>query len=264
MHLLLTNDDGIHAKGLQLLAANASKLVRITIVAPSEQMSATSQGITLRNSLTVTRVSYPVQGVKAYAVSGTPADCVKVALSSILKHDLPDYIFSGINHGLNTGYDIEYSGTVAAAMEGLLYGIPSCAWSLERKGNEVITETAETYLLPLMEDILASPLRDAIWNVNFPNCPIDSCKGLLADRVPAHTQLIRDGFGLVPGHPTGTEWDSTPVDEVLTDIPVGKSAEVWNIGSRVPASSVADGTDLSAVLHGYVSVGSIHSRVLIQ
>lgn len=261
MHILLTNDDGIGASGLLLLAKYATQISRVTIVAPEKQMSAMSQGITLRNSITVRRADYPVKGVKAYAVSGTPADCVKVALSAILADDMPGYVFSGINYGLNVGYDIEYSGTIAAAMEALMYGVPACAWSLEKNETQE-TETCEIYLPPLMEDILASPMQDAIWNINFPSCPESECEGILTDRTPAHMQLIHDGFGLVSGRPIRTPWDSSPVTHVLQRLSLNEKAEIWNIGNWTPAENVPEGTDLSAIQHKYVSVGVVHSPVL--
>ncbi|MEE3420924.1 MAG: 5'/3'-nucleotidase SurE [Lachnospiraceae bacterium] len=261
MHLLLTNDDGISAPGLELLARESRKMARVTVVAPMQQMSATSQGITLRNSLIVKKEAYPIPDVTAYSVSGTPADCVKVALTALFAQNPPDYVFSGINNGLNAGYDVAYSGTCAAAFEALMLGVPAAAWSLEKRETR-LTGTTEAYLYPLMEEVLQNPLTDSIWNINFPNLPLDQCKGILRHRQPAPCQMIRDGFGLAPGRPTDDPWDSTPATGALANLSEGDQVELWNIGSWTPRPDAPDTSDLAAVLDGFISIGTVHSPVL--
>ena len=128
--ILLVNDDGIRADGLAFLARLASRLGEVTVAAPDSQCSAMSHRITVHGELTVKKVSFPVPEVTAYSVSGTPADCVKVALHYLLS-EKPDIVFSGINRGYNAGVDILYSGTVGAAMEALVNGIPAIAFSNE-------------------------------------------------------------------------------------------------------------------------------------
>lgn len=193
MHILLVNDDGIKSPNLALLAEYALKLGRVTIVAPEAQMSGMSQGMTLGRPLKVRRENFPVDGVTAYSCDGKPADCVKVGLSALLVDDEPDFVFSGINNGYNAGYDVAYSGTVGAAEEALMHEIPAIAWSVD-KGADL--SLAREYLLPLMEELTKKPLSDGIWNVNFPNCPVDECKGVRYDCRPADMQLIWDGFFL--------------------------------------------------------------------
>ena len=129
MKILIVNDDSITAPGIEKLANAASCLGEVWVVAPEAQCSALSQKLTLREQLTVRKIEdFPVKAAGAYAVGGTPVDCVKVALTYILK-EKPDYVFSGINNGYNAGFDIAYSGTLGAAFEGARSGIPSLAFS---------------------------------------------------------------------------------------------------------------------------------------
>src|SRR5690606_19674244 len=124
MRLLLVNDDGIHAEGINKLAMELEKKHEVTIVAPNDERSAQSHALTLRKPLIVKEVK--LEGIKsrAYSVSGTPADCVRIALDQLIKEPV-DLVISGINKGLNVGMDVLYSGTVSAAIEANLYGIPS-------------------------------------------------------------------------------------------------------------------------------------------
>ena len=132
MKILIVNDDSIHAPGIAVLAKAAMSLGEVWVVAPSHQCSAMSQKVTIRGSLTVERVNdFPVPVKAAYQVSGTPADCVKAALLQLLD-EKPDFVFSGINDGYNVGYDIAYSGTLGAAFEATMSGIPAIAFSCER------------------------------------------------------------------------------------------------------------------------------------
>src|SRR5689334_24241082 len=123
MNILLSNDDGILARGLALLADVCNTVGRVTVVAPDREQSATSHSLTLHRPLRATRRS---DG--GYQVDGTPTDCVLLALDALMPKK-PDFVFSGVNHGPNMGEDVLYSGTVAAAMEGLAAGIPSVAIS---------------------------------------------------------------------------------------------------------------------------------------
>ena len=129
MHILLTNDDGLKAPGLQTLKRElASHDCRLTVVAPNGQRSAASHSMTINKAL-YCRDESTVQGIREIAVSGTPVDCVKMAMEYFLKEDKPDLIISGINDGYNLGSDVLYSGTVSAAMEGPYYGMPAFAVS---------------------------------------------------------------------------------------------------------------------------------------
>src|ERR1051326_7990456 len=123
MNILISNDDGILARGLSLLGGAAGSLGQVTVVAPDREQSATSHSLTLHRPIRATR-----RPDGAYQVDGTPTDCVLLALDALMPVK-PDFVFSGVNHGPNMGEDVLYSGTVAAAMEGLAAGIPSVAIS---------------------------------------------------------------------------------------------------------------------------------------
>ena len=129
MRLLLTNDDGINAKGLQILAAELSQIAEVFIVAPAFEQSGTGHGITINNPIRAAEVIYPVPVAGAWAVQGLPADCVKLGLDYLLK-DAPSAVISGINHGANLGTDVIYSGTVSGALESFINGCPAIAVSV--------------------------------------------------------------------------------------------------------------------------------------
>ncbi len=179
-HLLLTNDDGIQAHGLEVLEQSLRALAayRITVVAPSEQQSASSHSLTLTNPLRVLDC-----GVDRYAVTGTPTDCVLVALEHLLRDDRPDCVISGINHGPNMGEDVTYSGTVAAAMEGAILGIPSVALSLAA-WHPHDWSGAAAFVRQRLPAILASGLDPrTLLNVNIPELPPHAIRGLRVARL---------------------------------------------------------------------------------
>jgi 5'-nucleotidase len=160
--ILLTNDDGIDSEGLQAVRESLASVGEVVVVAPDREMSAVSQSITLRTPL-----RYDVLSQTEYSVEGTPADCVILALETILRNP-PDLIVSGINKGANLGEDISYSGTVAAALEGTLNGIPSFAVSLVSR-NDFNFKNAADFSAKLAEVVLAQGLpEDVLVNVNVP------------------------------------------------------------------------------------------------
>ncbi len=130
MELLLTNDDGLYAPGIRALASELEKIAVVTVIAPDRERSATGHAITVHHPLRVDEVELMTDGkVRAYMVNGTPSDCVKLGVEALLEQR-PDIVVSGINRGPNLGTDVLYSGTVSAALEGLMLGIPSIAVSL--------------------------------------------------------------------------------------------------------------------------------------
>ena len=176
MRILVTNDDGITSEGLRRVAEMAERFGEVWVVAPAAQCSAMSQRITIREALTVSPVPFPVTGVKAYSVDGTPADCVKVSLGYLMKDQMPDWVFSGMNWGFNAGYDIAYSGTVGAAMEALMQGIPAIAFS---NAASDMYEVSERYMAEIAEELMRKKkLEKEIWNVNFPGCTLAECSGI--------------------------------------------------------------------------------------
>jgi len=162
-HILLTNDDGIHAEGLRALAEALGGIATVSIVAPSQEQSGTAQSLTLRQPI----ICHPA-GERQWAVDGTPADCVIVALHKLLP-EKPDLVISGINHGANLGENAYYSGTVGAAREAALHHIPALAMSLCSKGAKVRFETAARVARSAAELILKEGLPDQVLlNVNVP------------------------------------------------------------------------------------------------
>jgi len=160
--ILLTNDDGIEAKGLQALEKSLSSLGEVTVVAPDREMSATSQSISLQTPVRVRTLDE-----RHYAVTGTPADAVILALYQILPAK-PDLVASGINHGGNLGENVVYSGTVAAAMQALLHGVPSFAISLASRKQQDFSAAAD-FAAELAAKILEEGLPEGVMlNVNVP------------------------------------------------------------------------------------------------
>ena len=151
MKILVVNDDSIHAPGIALLAKAAMELGEVTVVAPAHQCSAMSQKITIRGDMRVDQAAdFPVPVKAAYMVDGTPADCVKIAMQYLLV-ERPDYVFSGINDGYNAGFDIAYSGTIGAALESVMNGIPAIAFS----AREFCDPGAmEVYLPRVLQELL--------------------------------------------------------------------------------------------------------------
>jgi len=180
MKILLTNDDGIHAKGLWALCKQLENRHAVTVVAPDRERSAVGHGITLHSPLHATRV-HVNGGWTGYAVNGTPVDCIKLGLVEILDSK-PDIVISGINPGANVGVNINYSGTVAAAKEAALYGVPAIAGSIQ--GNEI-----DHYgdIASFMEELAESVCKKGlpfgtILNVNFPCATRKECAGIRISR----------------------------------------------------------------------------------
>lgn len=236
MNILITNDDGICAQGIRVLTKAAARFGKVTVVAPSRQCSAMSHRITLGSPLMMEQARW--ENVTAYSVSGTPADCVKAALDVILP-EKPDVVLSGINHGYNVGFDVVYSGTVGAAMEALMNGIPAIALSQNDVGSFAI---AEQYLPQVLEELLSTaPSRREIWNVNFPT---ESCQGILRDRTVALGGYYSGSlYRAETEH--GTQLQYPPTLDVDNSVPRG-----------------AEDSDLNAVIRGYVSIGRVACPVL--
>ncbi|KXB98340.1 MAG: 5'/3'-nucleotidase SurE [Chlorobi bacterium NICIL-2] len=181
MNILVTNDDGIASSGIYALAAALRRLGTVTVVAPDRQQSAVGHALTVSEPLRVTRIWRDGEFF-GYAVSGTPADCVKLAIARLLEAP-PDIVVSGINHGYNTGINVLYSGTVSAATEAMLLGIPAIAVSLgsfdENADSSVAAQTA-AYLVEHYHE-LGIPPRTLL-NVNVPPLPEEQIKGVRITR----------------------------------------------------------------------------------
>lgn len=162
-NILLTNDDGYQAKGLRAVAEALADFATVSIVAPSREQSGTAQSLTLRQPIVCNRIAD-----REWAIDGTPADCVIVALHKLLP-ERPDLLISGINHGANLGENVYYSGTVGAAREGALHHIPSMAVSLCAKKDRVKFENSARVVRTTAEMIFAEGLPDQVLlNINVP------------------------------------------------------------------------------------------------
>ena len=182
MKLLISNDDGIFAPGIRSLANTlAAANHDVTVVCPDRERSATGHGLTLHQPIRadiVTGVFHP--SIKAWACSGTPSDCVKLALWALLDSP-PDFVVSGINQGSNLGTDVLYSGTVSAAMEGTIEGIPSIAISLTSFSSQQFQPAAD-FAVSLLKQLETSPLGSMLLNVNVPAIPASEIAGVLITR----------------------------------------------------------------------------------
>ncbi|MCP4649450.1 MAG: 5'/3'-nucleotidase SurE [PVC group bacterium] len=180
MKILLTNDDGIYAEGLYALYKKLSKNFDVTVCAPEVEQSAIGHAITMRRPLRVQKANGNAK-LSGYAVNGTPADCVKIAVRTLLKKK-PDLVISGINHGPNLGADVLYSGTVSAAAEGAILGIPSIAVSLATYQNHDFRGASEI-MLKLAKLVQKTGLPNGmLLNVNVPAVPMSKIRGILATK----------------------------------------------------------------------------------
>lgn len=240
MRILVTNDDGIDAPGIWRLAKAAKEFGDVTVVAPDCQYSAMSHRITIEGTIEVREISdFPVSGVRAYQVGGTPADCVKIAVEYLLDEP-PELVLSGVNKGLNAGIDIMYSGTVAAAMEALLKGIPAVAFS---KVYDDDYSLVDDRLCDILRQVLAEPAgKGKIWNVNFPAGGPESCKGVLWERTIAKAQVHSDRYEL--------------------EREEGCSRTLVPERGRTPVCE--EDTDLYALFHGYISIGTVSNVIMSQ
>jgi 5'-nucleotidase len=227
--LLLVNDDGVFAPGLSALEKCVEGFGDVTIVAPHQERSGMSQAITVNRPLRLRKLDK-----MRYMLDGTPADCVKMALEGL--DFTPDFVLSGINHGANLGWDVLYSGTVAAAMEGVLQGIPSIAISLCGAADYFDTASSIARRILLEEPgLLVRPnllLRDGVLNINIPALSLEEIKGIRVTRLGVRQY---DGVMERREDPRGNDY-------------------YWIGGTPLPPDSDELDIDLVAVEQGYVSI----------
>ena len=242
LRVLLTNDDGINAEGLQTLrrALSALEDVVLAVIAPDANMSATARSITTRRPLWVTEVTFD-DGSVGYSCDGTPVDCVRLAQLGLAGDFEPDLVVAGINHGSNLGDDITYSGTVAAALEGIVLGVPALAVSQQslaremdfRLGDRFEFEAAAAFTARVVGEIEDVPLpAGTLLNLNFPAGEISG-----VDVARLGKRIYRDEL-------------------VLQDEESGRRQ--YRIYGDSPGSEHQEGTDLAAVAEGRVAVTPIH------
>lgn len=225
MRILLSNDDGYFATGIEVLARTLADIADITVVAPERDRSGASNSLTLDRPLSLRRAPNGF-----YFVNGTPTDCVHLAVTGMLD-ELPDMVVSGINHGANMGDDTVYSGTVAAATEGHLLGVPAIAVSLvgkEASQFETAAQVARDLVLRFQQAPLGQP---ALLNVNVPDVPYAELKGVAVTRL-------------------GKRHKAEPVVKARTP----RNETVYWVGAAGAAQDAGEGTDFHAVAQGWASV----------
>ena len=176
--ILITNDDGVKSKGIGALTDLMRPYGQVTVVAPFEAQSGMSAALTIGKPLRLTELRSE-EGLKVYACSGTPADCVKMAMNQIFYDKMPDILVSGINHGSNASIAALYSGTLGAAAEGTVYGIPSIGFSLASHAPNADFSAAVHYAKIIIDKFLKiPPVANTYLNVNFPAVKIEDIKGI--------------------------------------------------------------------------------------
>ena len=178
--ILITNDDGIFAGGIQALAEVMVQFGDVIVVAPDKPQSGMGHAVTINDILRLKKVDFPVDGVQAaYSTSGTPVDCVKLAIYSILEGRKPDFLVSGINHGANSSINVIYSGTMSAAVEGAVESIPSIGFSLLNHDRNADFSAAKHIVQRVVQESLANGIpKDTCLNVNIPDLPYSEIKGI--------------------------------------------------------------------------------------
>lgn len=236
MRILVSNDDGIHATGLQILITIAKSLSDdVWVVAPEQDQSGAARSLTLTAPLRVREI-----GDKQFAVSGTPTDCVQMGVGQLLpeRGGAPDLVLSGVNNGQNLAEDITLSGTIAAAFQGMQLGIPSVALSIARfEAARAAWETPRQLAPDLLQKLLqAGWSKDVILNINFPDCEPGAVAGIEITR-----QGRRDQNNLF--------------SEKRTDL---RGRHYYWYGFSGQLSNPPQGTDLRAIYEGRVSITPLH------
>ena len=225
MRILLSNDDGYFSPGIECLARSLAQIADITVVAPERDRSGASNSLTLDRPLSLKRTPNGF-----YHVNGTPTDCVHLAVTGMLE-ELPDMVVSGINLGANMGDDTIYSGTVAAATEGFLLGVPSLAVSLCSK-TDAHFETAARVALELVERLTRQPLREPVLlNVNVPDVPYEQLRGQVVTRLGKRHKA-----------------------EAVVRAQTPRNETVYWVGAAGAAQDAGEGTDFYAVANNRVSL----------
>jgi len=229
--ILVTNDDGITAPGMQMLVSIARKLGEVVVVAPDSPQSGQGHAITLSKPLRLHK-SNQFKGIEAYACSGTPVDCVKLANNIVLKGRKADLCLSGINHGSNSAINILYSGTMSAAMEASIEGIDSIGFSLLNFKWDADFSQSKKYVKRIIKQVLKNGLQGCnLINVNIPDLPKDKLKGIKVC------------------HQANARWVE---DYKENEDPYGKKY-YWLTGKFVNNDKSPD-SDVKALEDGYISV----------
>jgi 5'-nucleotidase len=234
-HILLTNDDGVFAPGIQHLWNLLKEMAEITIVAPASDQSGVGMCITTRTPLRLEKVEWP-QASSVWSISGTPADAVKLGLNKVV-HQRPDIIISGINRGTNAGRNVLYSGTIGAAIEGVMHGIPSIAFSCWDSVDPDYLPTGG-YIPRLVHYILENPMPTGTFlNVNFPSKKFGEIKGV---------KMVRQGKEL---------WMEDPKER---SHPIERNNYFWLGAKLMEFDDEHAESDIIWLKKGYVTVVPVH------
>jgi len=232
--ILLTNDDGINAPGMKVLQRIARSLSNdVWVVAPEGEHSGASHSLTLTAPLRLRKIS-----AKKFAVEGTPTDCVMMAMNQVMADNPPDLLLSGVNRGANMGEDVTYSGTVAAAMEGTLVGVPSIALSQSFANRKVMHwPTAEQHASDIIRRLVAIGWsRDVLMNVNFPDCLPGDVKGV---------EVVRQGR---------RDFSALNIEQRID----ARERPYYWIGFRPIQGQPEEGTDIRATEEGRIAITPLH------
>ncbi len=235
--ILITNDDGISARGIRKLAEHARRFGEVTVVAPDTQRSAASHHCIFSRPLILKEYDFGLDGVKAYTLDGTPADCARVGIFTVADRK-PDVVLSGINHGYNLSSDIQYSGTAGAALEAAFLGVHAIAVSYGAYVDRLFenADIVDRYLPALLEEYMEKPLpSNQIWNINIPDCPADECAGIMRNVVMKTDHFYDDRYF------------REKVDE--------KTWSVTNAIGRIWEGP--ENSDVNAVFNRYIAVGTV-------
>lgn len=233
MKILLTNDDGIHAHGLRALYTSLREAHHdVRVVAPIQEQSAVGHAITFLQPLRV--FEFKEDGFEGLGVSGTPADCVKLGLTTLIKGET-DLVLSGINKGANCGVDIVYSGTVSAATEGVLMGVPAMAVSMDDFDYRDLTEQSD-FTVSLLRKVPWDELPEkTLLNLNFPHCEFKRSKGL---KLCPHTRAAYNDWYEERADPRGRPY-------------------YW-LDGEIPPGKISPDRDRSLLTDGYVTLTPLH------
>ena len=232
--ILLTNDDGINAPGMKVLQRIARSLSNdVWVVAPEGEHSGASHSLTLTAPLRLRKIS-----AKKFAVEGTPTDCVMMAMNQVMADNPPDLLLSGVNRGANMGEDVTYSGTIAAAMEGTLVGVPSIALSQSYANRKVMHwPTAEQHASDIIRRLVAIGWsRDVLMNVNFPDCLPGDVKGV---------EVVRQGR---------RDFSALNIEQRID----ARERPYYWIGFRPIQGQPEEGTDIRATEEGRIAITPLH------
>lgn len=236
MQILITNDDGVLAPGLWALVRELKDVARVIVAAPDREQSASGTAVSLRQPLRVQKVSPVVPGIEAYSIEGTPCDSVILALGKLIKDDV-NLVVSGINKGHNLGDDILISGTVGAALQGYLRGLPALAFSVAATNNSGWENAARLAKL-LGEKIIAKNLpSDIFLNINLPDLPLADIKGIKIAQ-PAHKTHIDT---VKEGHD-------------------GRREYYWLVRQKQD-NNAGKNTDMQLLESGYITITALHNTL---